>query len=236
LIVIMLFAMTARTMSFSDPGPVPKPDLVVVGHQWWWEVKYPDSGVITANEIHIPVGKALSVELQSADVLHEFWVAELSRKMTTVPGHPNHIWLQADKPGTYLGVCSEFCGTQHAWMRFTVVAEEASKFTAWQQAQLQPAFAPTSDAAAKGLALFQQKTCASCHAIEGTGLAARVGPDLTHFASRRQLGAGVAENSTDALRHWLANPQDLKPGVKMPNFKFTDDELSALTAYLGALQ
>jgi cytochrome c oxidase subunit 2 len=236
LIVVLLFVMTVRTMSFSDPSPPPKPDLIVVGHQWWWEIKYPESGVITANEIHIPVGKPISVELQAADVLHEFWVAELSRKMTTVPGHPNHIWIQADKPGIYHGVCSEFCGTQHAWMRFLVIAEEPAQFAAWQQAQLTPATPPSDGAAAKGLALFQQKTCASCHAIEGTTSVARVGPDLTHFASRSQFGAGVAENTAENLHRWLTNPQTVKPGVLMPNFNLTERQLADLVAYFETLK
>ncbi len=155
LIVVFLFVLTLRGMNRADPPPAPSPDLIVTGHQFWWEAQYPASGVVTANEIHIPAGKPLSVRLDSKDVLHEFWVPELARKMTTVPGQLNHIWLQADKPGVYIGTCSEFCGTQHAWMRILVVAEEPSKFEEWQRAQLQPSRTPTSDAAAKGLALFQ---------------------------------------------------------------------------------
>ena len=182
LIVIMLFTMTARTMSLSDPPPAPKPDLVIVGHQWWWEARYPSTGVVTANEIHIPVGKALSVRLDSTDVLHEFWVPQLARKMTTVPGHPNNIWVEADKAGVYPGVCSEFCGIQHAWMHFLVVAEDSATFDRWTKAQLQPAPAPAPGLAAQGLAIFQQSTCISCHAINGVpGATSRVGPDLTHF-------------------------------------------------------
>lgn len=235
-IVTVLFVLTMRTMSADDPAPAPTPDLIVVGHQWWWEVNYPRSGVITANEIHIPLGRPISVELRSADVLHEFWVAPLTRKMTTVPGRSNHVWLQADKPGTYLGVCSEFCGTQHAWMRFTVVAEDATAFAAWQQAQLKPATAPATEASARGLALFKEMSCASCHAIQGTGLEARVAPDLTHFTSRTLLGSGVADNTSENLRRWLVDPQLVKPGVKMPNFKFTEGQVADLTAYLGSLK
>lgn len=236
LIVVVLFFMTARTMGLSDPPPPASPDLVMVGHQWWWEVKYPRSGVTTANEIHIPVGKLISVELQSADVLHEFWVPELARKMTTVPGHPNHIWLQADKPGAYLGVCSEFCGTQHAWMRFLVIAEDASQFERWEHNQTAPSVPSDGGGAAKGLALFQQMTCASCHAIRGTGSEASVAPDLTHLASRRQIGAGVAENTPENLRRWLANPQAMKPGVLMPNFKLNDEQLTDLVGYFETLR
>src|SRR5262245_37705722 len=144
LIVAILFVLAARTMGISDPPPPPSPDILVIGHQWWWEARYTNSGAIVANEIHIPVGKPLALRLDAADVLHEFWVPELSRKMTTVPGHPNHIWIQADKPGTYLGFCSEFCGTQHAWMHFLIVAEPQEEFQKWEQAQLVAAPSPSS--------------------------------------------------------------------------------------------
>src|SRR4030095_8664172 len=163
LIVILLLAMTLSAMNRADPPPAPSPDLVVTGHQFWWQVDYPASGVTTANEIHIPTGKALSVRLGSKDVLHEFWVPKLTRKMSNVPGQPNHIWIQADKPDTYIGQCSEFCGIQHAWMRIVVVADEPAQFEAWQRAQLQPGQAATSDATAKGLSLFQTSTCINCH-------------------------------------------------------------------------
>ncbi|MEO6876392.1 MAG: cytochrome c oxidase subunit II [Opitutaceae bacterium] len=236
LIVVALFALTARTMASADPPSVGAPDVIVTGHQWWWEVRYPGAGVVTANEIHIPVGRPISVQLRSADVLHEFWVPELARKITAVPGHPNHIWIEADKPGAYLGVCSEFCGTQHAWMHFLVIAESAAEFAAWQQAQLHPALRPAERVAAKGLALFEQTSCVSCHAIKGTAARANVGPDLTHFASRRQLGAGIVDNTPQNLRRWLADPQQVKPGAKMPDFKFTDEQLTQLVAYFETLQ
>ena len=170
-------------------------------------------------------------------MLHEFWVPKLNRKMTTVPGQNNHIWLQADKPGVYLGTCSEFCGTQHAWMRIVVVAEEPAKFEQWQQAQLQPGQAPKSDAAVKGLALFQTSTCISCHAIRGvTGADAGVAPDLTHVASRKQLGAGILENTPANMRLWLKSPQHIKPGALMPDFTFTDEQLDQLGEYLSSLR
>jgi cytochrome c oxidase subunit 2 len=235
-IVAALFALTARTMSISDPPPAPEPDLVVVGHQWWWEARYPKSGVIVANEIHIPAGRPQSLRLDSADVLHEFWVPELARQITIVPGHPNHIWLEADHPGTYPGICSEFCGVEHAWMHFLIVAEPQTEFDAWVKAQLQPAATPAAAAAAKGLALFQQMSCVTCHAVKGTAANARVGPDLTHFASRKQLGAGIADNTPENLRRWLANPQLVKPGVKMPDFKLADEQLTQLVAYFETLK
>jgi cytochrome c oxidase subunit 2 len=224
-------------MNRVDPPPPPSPDLIVTGHQFWWQVDYPASGVIAANEIHIPTGKALSVQLESKDVLHEFWVPKLTRKMSNVPGQPNHIWIQADKPGTYIGQCSEFCGTQHAWMRILVVADEPSKFEEWQRAQLQPAHAATSDATAKGLAFFQTSTCINCHAIRGVaGADLRVAPDLTHVGSRRQLASGMIDNTPANMRLWLKSPQHIKPGALMPDFNFTDEQLDQLAAYLSALQ
>jgi len=232
----VLFVLAARTMGISDPRPPPKPDIVVIGHQWWWEARYTNSGIVVANEIHIPVGKPLALRLDAADVLHEFWVPELARKITAVPGHPNHIWIQADKPGTYLGFCSEFCGTQHAWMHFLLVAEPQAEFQKWELAQLAPASVPSTENAQKGLALFQQMSCVNCHAIKGTIASATIGPDLTHFASRRQLGAGIAANTPENLRRWLHDPQQLKIGVKMPDFKLTNEQASQLTDYIEMLK
>jgi cytochrome c oxidase subunit 2 len=235
-IVILLFVLTVKTMGVADPPPAPAPDLVVIGHQWWWEARYPKAGVITANEIHIPTGKPYCVELEAADVLHEFWVAQLARKEMTVPGHPNYIWLEADAPGQYPGSCSEFCGTEHAWMRFTVVAETPEQFAAWTAAQLEPSTPPAEADAQAGQQLFMQMSCVSCHAIGGTQAQARVGPDLTHLISRSQIGAGILDDTPDNLRRWLHNPQEVKPGAEMPNFEFTDQQVNELTAYLETLR
>jgi len=168
--------------------------------------------------------------------LHEFWVPELARKMTAVPGHPNHIWLQSDQPKTYLGICSEFCGTQHAWMHFLIIAEPQEKFDAWTQAQLQPAPLPEGEAEKKGLALFEQFSCASCHAIKGTPEHSHVAPDLTHVASREELGACIVNNTPENLRRWLKNPQQVKPGVLMPNFNLTDEQINDLVEYFETLK
>jgi len=235
-IVTMLFVLSARTMGISDPPPPPKPDIVVIGHQWWWEARYTNSGAVVANEIHIPVGKPVALRLDAVDVLHEFWVPELGRKITTVPGHPNHLWIQSDKPATYLGFCTEFCGTQHAWMHFLLVAQPEEEFQKWQQAQLLAAPPPSSENAQKGLALFQQMSCVNCHAIKGTTASATFGPDLTHFASRKQIGGGIAENTPDNLRRWLRNPQQVKVGAKMPNFKFTEEQVTQLADYIETLK
>ena len=223
-------------MGISDPPAPPNPDILIIGHQWWWEARYTNSGAVVANEIHIPVGKPLALRLDAADVLHEFWVPELARKITTVPGHPNHIWIQADHAGTYLGFCSEFCGTQHAWMHFLLVAEPQQEFKKWEQGQLAPAPAPSNENAQKGLALFQQTSCVNCHAIKGTLASATIGPDLTHFAGRKQLGAGIAANTPENLRRWLRDPQQVKVGVKMPDFKFTDEQLTQLANYIETLK
>ena len=237
LIVVFLFGLTIHAMNLADPPPPPSPDLIVTGHQFWWQANYPASGVVTANEIHIPAGKALSVRLDSKDVLHEFWVPKLNRKMTTVPGQRNHIWLQADKPGVYIGQCSEFCGTQHAWMRILVVADGPAEFEQWQQAQLKPSQAPATDTAAKGLALFQTSTCINCHAIRGvTGADAGVAPDLTHVGSRQQLGTGILENTPANMRLWMKSPQHIKPGLLMPDFSLTDEQLDQLAEYLSSLR
>lgn len=234
-IVIFLFVLTVRAMNTADPAPAPEPDIVFIGKQWWWEVQYPKTGIVTANEIHIPVGKPMSVRIESSDVLHQFWVPQLTRQMTNIPGHPTHIWLQADKPGSYMGVCSEFCGTQHAWMRFLVVAESAEQFAAWEKAQLTPAAPPAGDVA-RGWEVFRTMSCISCHAVGGTEAQVRIGPDLTHFASRKEIGAGILPMSPENIHRWMRDPQAIKPGVKMPNFKFTEQQLADLTAYLQSLK
>jgi cytochrome c oxidase subunit 2 len=237
LIVLLLFGLTARTMAVADPPPPAHPDLIVTGHQFWWEARYAATGIVVANEIHIPTGKPFALELRSGDVVHEFWVMQLTRKMEAVPGQTRNIWMQADHPGTYIGVCSEFCGVQHAWMRFIVVAQDPAAFATWEQAQLQPAPVPVGGLAAGGHALFQRMTCMDCHAIQGVpGADARIGPDLTHIASRRELGGGVSENTPQNLRLWLKNPLAVKPGVLMPAFNLTDLQLNELDAYFETLK
>src|SRR6516225_7724805 len=237
LIVLLLFALTIQAMNRVDPPPAPSADLVVTGHQFWWQADYPASGVTTANEIHIPTGKPLSVRLESKDVLHEFWVPKLTRKMTNVPGQPNNIWLQADKPGTYIGQCSEFCGTQHAWMRILVVADGPAQFEEWQRAQLRPAQAATTDITTKGLAVFQTSTCINCHAIRGVaGADLQVAPDLTHVGSRKQLASGMIDNTPANMRLWLKSPQHIKPGALMPDFTLTDEQLDQLATYHSTLR
>jgi cytochrome c oxidase subunit II len=211
-------------------------DLIVVGHQWWWEVRYPNSRVVTANEIHVPIGRKLLVRVDSADVIHSFWVPQLAPKMDMVPGQHNYVFLEADEPGVYDGACSEFCGDQHAWMRFIVVAESLEDYNAWLDRQTPVGGAPVGAAALAGRSLFFTQTCINCHAIGGSSAIADAAPDLTHLATRRQLAAGIMSNTTENLALWLRNPQDIKPGCKMPNFNFNDDQVTELTAYLEGLQ
>lgn len=235
-IVAVLFLLTCSTMMAVDPPRADKePDIVIIGHQWWWEISYPKAGVLTANEVHIPVGKPLLARLESIDVIHDFWVPELGRKIDLVPGHPNYMWIVAGKPGVYIGACAEFCGDQHANMRIRVIAEDESAFEKWLTEQARVPETPSSGIAADGAKIFQDVACMNCHAISGTSAAARIGPNLTHLATRDTLGAGVLNNTPENLTKWLVNPQKYKPGSLMPNMKLTDTQVKAIVAYLEAL-
>ena len=204
-----------------------------LGHQWWWEFRY--GGVATANELHIPVGERVELRLVSADVIHSFWVPELQGKTDVLPKQQNTMWLTASRAGRYDGVCAEFCGVQHAWMRLVVVAEPRTEFDRWLATQSEPRRAP-SGAAAEGERIFTTRVCASCHAIRGTTAPATIAPDITHLAGRSLLGAGVLPNGAGPLRAWLADPAHFKPGVLMPNVSLTERELDALVAYLASLE
>lgn len=230
---LILSILSMPTSTVSQAGDA---DLVVVGHQWWWEVRYPSCGAVTANEIHIPVGQKLRVRVNAADVIHSFWVPQLGPKMDMIPGRDNFVWLQADRPGVYDGICSEFCGDQHAWMRFIVVAENEPEYQSWLAHQAKPAPPPTGAAAQAGKDFFFAQTCANCHAIAGAGAVANAAPDLTHIAGRAQLAAGVIANTPDSLARWLRNPQQVKPGCMMPNFTLNEDQVNDLVAYLEGLR
>ena len=233
LIVAGLLVFTVRAVSASDPPPDREPDLVVTAHQWWWSVKY-KSGAIAANEIHIPVGKPLVVGIESADVIHDFWVPDLARKIDAVPGRSVTIWMQADNPGTYLGACAEYCGAQHAWMRILVVADSPEDFAAWEKKQLAPPPEPMTESTLHGLELFDKMTCVKCHAIGPGG--ATVAPDLTHIASRKTLGAGVIDNTPENLTRWLKHPGEVKPGCHMPDAQLSDQDAADFVAYFETLQ
>jgi cytochrome c oxidase subunit 2 len=215
-----------RAMSVGDPPSAEaRPDLRIVAHQWWWEIIYLKSGVTTANEIHIPVGKQLLVDFRSADVIHDFWVPALGRKIDIVPGHPNRLWIEADQSGTYLGACAEFCGNEHAWMRIMVIADSPGDFAAWIKEQSDIPPKPVTPDEQLGAKIYRENICTNCHLRS-------VGPDLTHIATRRTLGAGTLLNTPENLAAWLHDPDDFKPGSNMPNFKLSDGDVRALVAFL----
>jgi cytochrome c oxidase subunit 2 len=213
----------------------------VTGYQWWWRVEYPDvvnpsRTVVTANELHVPVGRPVRIELVSGDVIHSFWVPALNGKRDNVPGLRNNLWIRADRPGVYRGECAEFCGHQHAKMAFQVVAQPQAEFDAWYEGQLREAEPPTDSLRAAGLATFQGKACAVCHQIRGTPAAGKVAPDLTHLASRRTIASGTLPNTRGHLGGWIVDPQSVKPGTRMPPNNLTPGELKALLAYLEGLR
>ena len=236
-LLAVIFGFTLHVMHTSDPpAQASGDDIVVVGHQWWWEVRYPKLGFTTANEVHIPAGKDIQFGFESADVIHDFWVPELGRKIDMIPGRHAKIWLAADHPGTYLGACAEFCGKEHAWMRIRVIADDPAAFSAWSAAQKSVPSATPDAAASRGLADVTGMSCANCHTISGTSARGVVGPDLTHVASRETLAAGRMLNTPDQLSAWLHDPDAFKPGSHMPNLKLTDAQRSDIVQYLETLK
>lgn len=215
-------------------------DVEIVGHQWWWEVRYlhpePSQRITAANELHLPVGRPVRVRLRASDVIHSFWVPNLQGKIDMIPGRENTLRLLADRPGEWRGQCAEFCGLQHAKMAFVVVAHLPAEYDAWRAREAAPAPAPADSLARAGAAVFQRAQCAYCHAIRGTPAAASVGPDLTHVASRRTLAAGILPNTTGHRGGWILDPQSIKPGARMPPTPLGGPELRALLAYLERLR
>ena len=237
ILLSVIFGFTLHVMHASDPpAQASGDDIVVVGHQWWWEVRYPKLGFTTANEIHIPTGTNVQFGFESADVIHDFWVPELGRKIDMIPGRHAMIWLAADHPGTYLGACAEFCGKEHAWMRIRVIADDPATFKAWAAGQQANAAAPEDAAENTGAEHVMQYSCASCHSIRGTDARGRVGPDLTHLGSRETLAAGRLPNTPLELSAWLRDPDAWKPGSHMPNLRLTDEQRGDIVAYLENLK
>lgn len=219
------------------------PDALVIrvrGFQWWWEITYPDEApnrsFLTANEIHVPVGRPVRIELAAADVIHSFWVPNLSGKQDMIPGRDNAITFTVQQPGIWRGQCAEFCGLQHAHMALLVVAEPPEAFERWREAQIAEASPPVDEAEAQGQRLLEAKACGACHTVRGTSAAGTLGPDLTHLASRQYLAAGMLPMTRGALAAWIADPQGVKPGNNMPMVPLTPDELQALSAYLVSLK
>jgi cytochrome c oxidase subunit 2 len=219
----------------STAAPSPRSTALtvhVIGHQWFWEIRYGRGQATTANELHIPVRTRVDVIGTTADVIHSLWVPELNRKIDVIPGRTNRVLLSADRAGTYLGQCAEFCGEQHAHMELVVVAEPRARFRQWLQSQGTPA----ASSGGPGLQLFLSKGCDDCHEIRGTPARAHVGPDLTHVASRATLAAGTIPNDRAHLTAWLRDPQDVKPGTKMPTLPLSQRDVSTLVTYLEGLR
>lgn len=207
----------------------------VVGHQFWWEVRYPDMGVVTANEVHVPVGTPVEFRLTSEDVIHSFWVPQAAGKMDMIPGKVNSHTFEVSRPGVYRGECAEFCGLQHARMHFLLVAEDADEFENWAGSQRAAAAESLSAEALEGRDIFRTSSCADCHRVAGVS-DGDAGPDLTHLASRRTIAAGLLENNRGHLAGWLLDPQALKPGARMPATNLTGPELESLLTYLEELE
>jgi cytochrome c oxidase subunit II len=208
----------------------------VIGHQWFWEIRYPGTPAVTANEIHIPARTRVNVVAETHDVIHSFWVPQLNRKVDMVPGHPNRLLLYADKPGRYRGQCAEFCGLQHANMSLDVYADPPARFRAWLAHEGMPRSAPRTASERTGEKTFLSEQCASCHAIRGTAAKGRVGPDLTHLESRATLAALTIPNRRPDLDRWIRDPQSIKPGANMPALKLTPSQRRSVVDYLESLR
>jgi cytochrome c oxidase subunit II len=230
---------TAAPIVASGPEPSSHITVDLIGFQFWWEVRYLAQEVTTANEIHIPVGEPVLFRVTSADVIHSFWVPQLHGKIDLIPGQTNEIWLQADEPGIYRGLCAEFCGQQHAFMHLLVVAQPRGEFNAWIEHQRLPAIDPQDELARQGQQVFMGAACVYCHNVRGLNQEAATpseGPDLTHVASRMTLAAGMIENNRGNLGGWISDPQGIKPGNKMPPTRMSSEHFIALLAYLEGLR
>jgi cytochrome c oxidase subunit 2 len=245
LIVVMLFLTTTRVILGTEA--IPKPgnamDITVIGHQFWWEYRYPKLGVVTANELHIPISDPNTplptyLTMSSADVAHSFWVPRLAGKMDVIPNRVNTMWMDPEQPGLYLGQCAQYCGTEHAKMLLRVYAQSPQDFAAWVEHQKQPGRQdfPGNAAAAEGQTVFMHNACINCHTVAGTAATGRFGPDLTHLASRDTIASGPIQNTPENLRKWIDDPNTMKPGSLMPAMHLNDHDLDVITAYLSQLQ
>lgn len=245
-VICFIFVLGLRLLaSFPIHDPmnqkVIKPDILIIGHQWWWEVHYldgpPNERFVTANEIHIPANKPIMIQLESHDVIHAFWVPTLHGKVDMIPGHPNFIRIEASHPGNFAGQCAEYCGEQHAMMRLLVVAQDPADYDAWVRDQLQPAAEPTSAEAKVGEQVFMNAACMLCHQIRGTLAGGTVAPDLTHLASRQFIAANTYPNNEGNLAGWVTHAQSMKPDCLMPDLTaFNGTQLQDLVTYLRQLK
>jgi cytochrome c oxidase subunit 2 len=232
-LIVLVLAMTTTRFIHSvqaAPRPTNAVDVTVVGHQWWWEVRYPKLGVVTANELHVPVGQATWLTLLSADVAHSFWVPRLAGKTDLIPNKVNQMWIQPEATGLFVGQCAEYCGMQHAKMLIRVYVHTRDDFDRWVKAQTETT--PSPPAVSSGKRVFETNACVNCHTLDGTIANGRFGPDLTHLMSRETLAAGAAPNTPETLHAWLKNPDDFKPGAHMPAMTLTNEQFNQLTAYL----
>jgi cytochrome c oxidase subunit II len=235
IIVVVLFMATARVIAdVQKSAPDNAIHVTAIGHQFWWEYRYPGSNVVTANELHVPVGIATEIMLLSADTDHSFWVPRLAGKTDLIPNHPNSMWIDPQEPGLYLGQCAQYCGTQHAKMLLRVYVQSRAEFDQWIHQQSQPAH--LDDAASEGRRIFEATACVNCHTVAGTSAHGRFGPDLTHLMSRDTIAAGITANTHDNLRSWVQDPSRIKPGSLMPAMGLNDHDLDAVTAYLETLR
>jgi cytochrome c oxidase subunit 2 len=235
-LLAVIFALSLVTLAQIGQGATfgslePPIQITVVGHQWWFEFRYP-GGAATANEAHIPAGVPVEFDLSSADVIHDLWVPELGAKSDVVPGQRNVLRLFTARAGTFSGACAEFCGLEHAWMRVLVIAEPRADFDRWLAAQA----APASVQSGRGQDVVRSAVCSSCHVVRGQVAGTSIGPDLTHVGSRATLAGGVLANNADTLRAWIADPQRYKPGVLMPKVPLAAADLDAVVAYLASLK
>jgi len=244
IVLIFIAIPTIRAIWIVDRPP-PGEAMVVeaIGHQWWWEFRYPELGLVTANEMHVPVDRTVEVRLTSADVIHSFWIPRLGGKRDVVPGHENGLWFTPDSVGVYLGQCAEFCGLSHALMKMEVVVDEQADFDAWVAANLADAIVATPDTTrpdaaliAAGAQAFLQSGCIACHAVRGTPAAGVLGPDLTHIGSRRRIASGILDNNAENLTRWIQDPQAVKPGALMATVPIEPETLEALVYYLQNLE
>jgi cytochrome c oxidase subunit 2 len=241
LIVLVLFLVTARVIHSIQDAPQPPGaiEVVAIGHQFWWEFRYPALGVVTANELHVPVSNPSHptptfMTLISADTDHSFWIPRLAGKTDLIPNKVNHMWIDPHDTGLYLGQCAQYCGTQHAKMLLRVYVDSQEQFDQWVQEEKRPAVINSS--AEQGRQVFETTACVNCHAISGTVADGRFGPDLTHLMSRDTIASGAAPNTPELLKLWIQNPNAIKPGSLMPAMQLSEKDLDALTAYLETLR
>lgn len=240
IIIVVLFLTTARIIYAIQNAPAPSSDLkvTVIGHQFWWEFRYPELGIVTANELHVPLSTSKQpdptyLRLLSADVDHSFWVPELGGKTDLIPNHPNEMWMDPQKAGVYYGQCAQFCGLEHSKMLIRVYVDTPEQWAAWVHDQKQPAVEDPKVAA--GRQIFESQACVSCHTVKGTPAKGTYGPDLTHLMSRATIAAGAADNTPANLYAWIKNPDTFKPGAHMPAMQLSDQQINEVVAYLTTL-